>query len=211
MTWKHDLHKYWYWLKSSSILKFPHRSDLPVFAKPHSYAEPTIYEWRGVKEGFFDGGRAVMALRYSAGSSSNITHYVQGRQRGRYSHKYHLAFIPVIWAQGTISYNSLILFPLCHPSDANFAIPSSNENETFSFYWPASRDRKPQVFFFELISEESIWDFQVRVERTSQPTLSCPRLYWKTWLERSTAAVLTSRSSNIWQLCNSSMIFRFVS
>ena len=127
----------WYWLKSSSILKFPHRSDLPVFAKPHSYAEPTIYEWRGVKEGFFDGGRAVMALRYSGGSSSNITHYVQGRQRGRYSHKYHLAVIPVIWARGTISYNSLILFPLCHPSDANFAIPSSNENETFSFYWPA--------------------------------------------------------------------------
>ena len=70
-------------------------------------------------------------------------------------------------------------------------------------YWP-------QVFFW-VNCEENIWDFEVRVEHTSQPTLSCPRLYWKTWLERSTAAVLTSRSSNIWQLCNSSMIFRFVS
>ena len=65
-------------MRSSSISSFPHRSDLPVLGKPHSYAEPTIYEWRGAEAGYFSGGRAVMALRYSGGSRANITHYVQG-------------------------------------------------------------------------------------------------------------------------------------
>ena len=44
--------------------------------RPHSFAEPTIYQWEGVKTGVFSGERAVMGLRYS--STQNITHYVLG-------------------------------------------------------------------------------------------------------------------------------------
>ena len=53
------------------------RSDFPVTDRPHSYGEPTVYQWQGVDSGYFSGGRAVMALRYSA-STPSLTHYVLG-------------------------------------------------------------------------------------------------------------------------------------
>ena len=53
------------------------RSDFPVADRPHSFAEPTIYQWRGVQTGMFNGARAVMGLRFSGGRQ-NITHYVLG-------------------------------------------------------------------------------------------------------------------------------------
>ena len=39
------------------------RTEFPVADIPHSFAQPTIYDWGGIEEGVFDGSRLVMSLR----------------------------------------------------------------------------------------------------------------------------------------------------
>ena len=43
--------------------------------RPHSYGEPTVYQWQGVESGYFSGGRAVMSLRYSIIPPSSTVQY----------------------------------------------------------------------------------------------------------------------------------------
>ena len=41
------------------------RTEFPVAGKPHSFAQPSLYDWGGMEEGIFDGSRMIMSLRSS--------------------------------------------------------------------------------------------------------------------------------------------------
>jgi hypothetical protein len=46
-------------------LKRAMRTEFPVMGRPHSFAQPSLYDWGGVEEGVFDGRRIIMTLRSS--------------------------------------------------------------------------------------------------------------------------------------------------
>ena len=53
------------------------KTEFPVFNRPHSFAQPSIYDWGGIEQGLFDGSRLIMSLRNSE-HGGPIEYYVVG-------------------------------------------------------------------------------------------------------------------------------------
>ena len=53
------------------------RTEFPAAGKPHSFAQPSIYDWGGIEKGIFDGQRLIMTLR-SSDHGSPMERYITG-------------------------------------------------------------------------------------------------------------------------------------